>query len=122
MPTPIPVRKDEWSKYDWDEASVAEVHGDDKDTKIFVNMDNRHLLRLLRTGGYQETGITRMQNSFLLYVAFYAWAKHMTDTGTDLPLEGKAYDEYVHRELDRLAQTVTYSISSLSTFDNNGQE
>jgi hypothetical protein len=122
VPTPIPVHRDEWSKYDWDEASVAVVHDDGKDTKIFVNMDNSHLLRLLRTGGYQEIGITRMQNNFLLYVAFYAWAKHMTEAGKDLPLEGKAYDEYVQRELDRVAQTVTYSISSASLFDNNGQE
>ena len=46
----------------------------------------------------------------------------MTEAGKDLPLEGKAYDEYVQRELDRAAQTVTYSISSASLFDNNVRE
>jgi hypothetical protein len=121
-PTPIGVYKDEWAQHSWDESNVAEVDDDGKDTKIFVNMDNRHLQRLLHTGGYQEIGITRMKNNFLLYVAFYAWAKHMTEAGSDAPLDGKAYEEYVRRELDRLAQTVTYSISSASLFDTNGQE
>jgi hypothetical protein len=113
-PTPIPVHKDEWPTYGWDENSVGEVKEDEKGTKIFVNMDNRHLVRLLQTGGYQETGIARMRNNFLLYVAFYAWAKHAAETKRDMPLEGKAYEEYVAREMDRVAQTVTHSISSSS--------
>jgi len=112
VPEPVPVHKDQWTDFDWDETSVSEVNEDEKGTKIFVNMDNRHLVRLLQGGGYQETGVKRMQNAFLLYVAFYSWARHSALLGKDIGLEGKPFEEYQSAELDRVAQTVVQSISA----------
>jgi hypothetical protein len=111
-PLPVPVHKDQWKEFSWDETSVSEVDEDDKGTQIYVNMDNRHLERLLRGGGYQDTGVKRMQNSFLLYVAFYSWARHSALSGQDIGLEGKDFEEYQASELDRVAQTVVHSISA----------
>jgi hypothetical protein len=112
VPDPIPVHKDEWADFDWDETDVSEVKEDEKGTKIFVNMDNRHLIKLLQGGGYQETGVKRMQNAFLLYVAFYSWARHAALVGEEIGLEGKEFEEYQASELDRVAQTVVHSISA----------
>jgi hypothetical protein len=63
---------------------------------------------------YQEAGIKRMRNNYLLYVAFYAWMKHVSESGRDLGLEGKDFEDYKNRELDRVSQTVVHSISSAS--------
>src|SRR5262249_35610258 len=71
-PEPVPVQRAEWSEHGWDEDSVARVHTG-ADPKIFVNVDNVHLDGLLKGGGYQETGLSRMKDNFVLYVAFYAW-------------------------------------------------
>jgi len=112
VPEPIPVFKDEWPNYGWDESSVAEAREDKEGGKIYVNADNRHLERLLRGGGYQEKGITRMRNNFVLYVAFYAWARHSETKGQDGALHGKEFEDYQAAELDRMAQTVIYSIAA----------
>ncbi len=120
VPEPIPVTKDEWPQHDWNEASVAEVLEDDRDTKIFVNIDNRHLEKLLRSASYQEVGLKRMRNNFLLYVAFYAWVRHQSEKNK-ADLEGEAFEEYEARELDRLAQTVVYSISAASRMDDDDE-
>lgn len=117
VPEPIPVRRDEWPEHKWDESSVAKVNDDGKDIEIFVNIDNKHLVRLLETGGYQEVGITRMRNNFLLYVAFYAWAKHSAEQGKENALSGKDFEEYERAELDRAAQTVCHAISSVSRME-----
>ncbi len=122
VPDPIPVYKDEWPKHGWDANSVAGVADDGTDTKIFVNMDNRHLTRLLQSGSYQEVGVKRMRNSFLLYTAFYAWAQHQGEIQTPSKLDGKDFEDYQARELDRVAQTVVHSISSASrTEDEEGE-
>lgn len=112
VPEPVPVNQPDWHIYGWDESSVSEVREDHEGGKIFVNMDNRHLTRLLRSGGYQETGLARMRNNFLLYVAFYAWARHSALRGKELALEGKPFEDYQQAELDRLAQTVVHSIAA----------
>jgi hypothetical protein len=112
VPEPIPVFKDEWHSYGWNEANVAEVREDAEGGKIYVNADNQHLARLLRIGGYQEKGITRMRNNFVLYVAFYAWAQHVSLRGKEVGLEGQAFEEYQAGELDRAAQTVIHSIAA----------
>jgi hypothetical protein len=112
VPEPIPVFRDEWPNFGWDESSVAEVREDKEGGKIYVNADNRHLERLLRAGGYQEKGITRMRNNFVLYVAFYAWARHSEMKGQDSALQGKEFEDYQAAELDRVAQTVIYSIAA----------
>jgi hypothetical protein len=111
-PEPIPVFREEWPQFGWDEGSVAEAREDQEGGKIYVNADNRHLARLLRSGGYQEKGIARMRNSFVLYVAFYTWARHAGTRGRDVGLEGKDFEEYQAAELDRTAQTVIYSIAA----------
>lgn len=56
-PEPIPVFRDEWPQFGWDEVTVAEAREDQEGGKIYVNADNRHLARLLRVGGYQEKGL-----------------------------------------------------------------
>ncbi len=89
VPEPIPVFKDEWPKFGWDESSVAEAREDKEGGKIYVNANNRHLERLLRSGGYQEKGITRMRNNFVLYAAFYSWAAPFRDKGPRWGSTGK---------------------------------
>jgi hypothetical protein len=111
-PEPIPVFRDEWQQFGWDEASVSEAREDLEGGKIYVNADNRHLARLLRGGGYQERGVARMRNNFVLYVAFYSWARHVGMRGRDIGLEGKDFEEYQAAELDRVAQTVIHSIAA----------
>ncbi|HEX2253664.1 MAG TPA: hypothetical protein VHQ65_10390 [Thermoanaerobaculia bacterium] len=109
-PEPVPIRKDQWNALGWNEASVAEVRQDSSGARILVNMDNRHLRRLLEAGGYKEVGHRRMENSFLMYVAFFAWLRH-SRPGT-IELAGQAFEEYTETELDRAAQTVVHSISA----------
>ena len=77
-----------------------------------MNADNQHLDRLLRTGGYQDKGMARMRNSFVLYVAFYAWTRHWEMKGQDIGLHGKDFEDYQIAELDRVAQTVIHSIAA----------
>ena len=117
VPAPIPVTKDEWAEHGWTADSVAEVKDDGNDTKIFVNIDNKHLAKLLASGGYQETGLKRMRNNFLLYVAFYAWMRFISLSGRDLNIEGKDFEDYQASELDRMAQTVVHSISAASRLE-----
>jgi len=121
VPVPIPVHREEWPYHGWDESSVAHVDDDGKDIKIFVNMDNRHLTKLLKSGTYQDVGIARMRNNFLLYVAFYAWVQHMSEKAEGSVLEGKEFEEYQDRELDRVAQTVIHSVSSASRVEDEEQ-
>jgi len=112
VPEPIAVFRDEWPSFGWDDTSVAEAREDHEGGKIYVNADNRHLERLLRGGGYQEKGVTRMRNNFVLYVAFYAWARHSEMRGREVGLSGKDFEDYQSAELDRVAQTVIHSIAS----------
>jgi hypothetical protein len=112
VPEPIPVYQNEWQRFGWDESSVSDVREDKDGAKIYVNADNRHLGRLLRGGGYQEKGVTRMRNNFVLYVAFYAWALHSATRGQELILQGKEFEDYQAAELDRVAQTVIHSIAA----------
>ncbi|MCP3161805.1 hypothetical protein [Myxococcus qinghaiensis] len=122
VPDPIAVFKDQWPEYGWGENSVAEVKDDGKDPKVFVNMNNRHLDNLLERGGYQEIGLKRMRNNFLLYVAFYAWAKYFSEQSQPPPFQGKDFDDYQQKELDRLAQTVVHSISASSRMGEEDEE
>jgi hypothetical protein len=115
VPDPIPIYRESWKELGWDETSVAEVE-EGKSIEIFVNMDNRHIARLLKTGKYQETGIARMRNNYLLYAAFYAWMQHVASANDDVP-EGEDFDEYQQKEMDRVAQTVVHAISAASRMD-----
>jgi len=117
VPDPIPIYHDKWPDFSWNEGSVSEVRDDGKDINIFVNLENRHLAKLLMSQSYQEAGVARMKNNYLLYVAFYSWVKHTTEIGKEVGLEGKEFEEYKQRELDRVAQVVSLSISSASRLD-----
>jgi hypothetical protein len=117
VPEPIPVYQKgdggpSWKDLGWNESSVAEVHADGRDTKIYVNMDGRHIARLLRSAGYQEVGLKRMKNSYLLYAGFYAYAQDVSLRGKKLGIEGKEFEDYVTGELDRVSQTVVHTISA----------
>ncbi len=112
VPEPIPVFQPDWPRFGWDESSVAEAREDKEGGKIYVNADNRHLAKLLRGGGYQEKGIARMRNNFVLYVAFYAWARHAQVSAEYEHLSGREFEDYQNGELDRVAQTVIHSIAA----------
>jgi hypothetical protein len=118
VPDPIPVTKEQWGEMGgWTDATVADVRADKENTKIYVNVDNRHISRLLHSGGYQETGVKRMKNSYLLYVAFYSWMQHLAKTGS--ALDDKEFDEYKERELDRASQLVVHTISAAGRLDDD---
>jgi hypothetical protein len=117
VPEPVPIHQDQWNDFGWNSSSVAQVNDDGKDIKIFVNMDNRHLAKALGLGGYQESGVKRVQNSYLLYVAFYAWLQYIAEAGKDLPLQGKEFEEYRSNEFDRISQTVIHSVSASSRIE-----
>ena len=111
VPDPIPVYKNEWEEFGWTGFNVADVREDHEGAKIYVNADNDHLTKLLKSGRYQEQGITRMRNSFVLYTAFYAWMQHVAIVGKEMALQGQEFEDYQDQERDRLAQTVIHSIS-----------
>jgi hypothetical protein len=115
-PEPVPVHRDEWPNFGWDEKSVADVRADNDNTRIFVNMDNRHIRRLLQSGGYKETGVVRMSTNYLLYVALFAFLRHRATKESSL-LSGAEFDQYVEAELDRAAQTVVHSISAVGRLE-----
>jgi hypothetical protein len=98
------------SQQNWTESTVAEVRAGEKDTQIYVNMDGQHIGKLLRAAGYQQTGLKRMKNNYLLYVGFYAYAQHVAAKRASF--ESKELDEYKQGELDRVAQTVVHAISA----------
>jgi hypothetical protein len=122
VPEPIPVYENEanaitWTDLGWDETAVAEVRDDGVETKILVNMDGRHIRKLLRSAGYQEVGLKRMKNNYLLYTGFYAYAKHMSPAVKALKVSGEDFERYVAAELDCVAQTVVHSISAAGRLD-----
>ena len=120
VPEPIAVHRDQWDALGWNQKSVAEVRVDEDETKIYVNLDNTHIDTLVRAGSYQEQGVKRMQNSYLLYTAFYAWVQHQALAGKDFSLEGKEIDGYKTSELDRVAQTVVHTISAIGRMPEDG--
>jgi hypothetical protein len=111
-PIPVEIHENEWTAFGWDEKSVAEVKDGSDATRIFVNLDNRHIRRLLAAGGYKETGLARMKTSYLLYVALFAYLQNRNARGSQLIASGPDFEEYVASELDRAAQTVVHSISA----------
>src|SRR5450631_2382128 len=61
----------DWQRFDFTDASVAQAEESLDDYSLFVNMDNRHLRRLLTTTDYQAAGAHQVQllsPSRLLYV------------------------------------------------------
>jgi hypothetical protein len=121
VPKPIPVSKEEWATLGWDANDVAEVRQDNKDTEILVNMDNKHIAKLLHGANYQEMGIKRMRNNYLLYVAFYSWAQFTAMKSKDFQIDEAQYEEYLAGEFDRVAQTVVHSISALNRLEDEEQ-
>jgi hypothetical protein len=115
VPDPVPIYRDDWLRLGWNESSVAEVE-EGKSIEILVNMDNKHIVRLLKSGKYQEIGVTRMRNNYLLYTAFYAWMLHTAEQHDALP-DGEAFEKYQQKELDRVAQTVIHAISAASRLE-----
>jgi hypothetical protein len=116
VPEIYEVYAPEWLRFSFDDASVARADESTDDYSIFVNMDNRHLRRLLTTTDYQAAGIARMKSSYLVQVAFYTFLLHEGRTNNaaidDFVLEG-----YQQRELDRVAQTVVTSIAAVERID-----
>lgn len=121
VPIPIPVTQAEWKAHGWNETSVANVQESRTSTEIYVNIDNTHLRKLLNSAGYQQSGLKRMQNSFVLYVGFYAYARYLSMKNMKSVIPAEAQDEYEQRELDRLAQTVIHAISSTGRVDTDDE-
>jgi hypothetical protein len=69
-------------------------------------------VRLLKAGGYKETGVNRMKNNYLLYSAYYAWLQHQALEADDHGLSGQEFEKYVNEELDRASQTVISAIAA----------
>jgi hypothetical protein len=116
-PEPIPIYKDKWPSVGWDEKSVAQVETDDTGVRILVNMDNRHIHKLLSSGGYKEKGLARMKNNYLLYCAYYSWLQHQALSTDDHGLHGEDFENYKEEELDRASQTVINAIAAEGRLD-----
>jgi hypothetical protein len=56
----------DWPRFDFTEAGVAQTEESVDDYSLFVNMNNRHLRRLLTTTDYQAAGIARIKSSYLV--------------------------------------------------------
>jgi hypothetical protein len=112
VPEPHPITKDRWHEFPgWDEKTVSEVREDQTSSVIYVNIDNKHIGKLLNAGGYQQAGLQRMKNNYLLYVGFYSYIQHVSEKKYTA-LDAEQLDRYQRDELDRLAQTVVHAISA----------
>lgn len=116
-PEPVPIYQDKWATLGWDESNVATVESDETGVRILVNMDNRHIRLLLSSGGYKETGLSRMKNNYLLYCAYYAWLQHQALSTNDHGLSGEDFEQYREEEMDRAAQTVINAIAAEGRLD-----
>lgn len=116
VPEPIPVTQEEWPTLGWDETSVAEVVKEPQGYKIFVNMDNRYIAKLLRKGQYQETGISRMKGNYLLYIGLYSWLEY---SQRDRDSSDTSRESNPTAELDRVAQTIVHSIAAEGRLDDD---
>jgi hypothetical protein len=116
VPEIYEVQMAQWPKFGFDAVSVARADESADDYSIFVNMDNRHLRRLLMTIDYQAAGIARMRSTYLVQVAFYTFLLH-EGRHTNPPIEDLSLEAYQLRELDRVAQTVITSIAAVERID-----
>jgi hypothetical protein len=106
----------DWQRFDFTDASVAQAEESLDDYSLFVNMDNRHLRRLLTTTDYQAAGIARIKSSYLVQVAFYTFLLHEGRAG-NAGIDDGLLEGYQQRELDRVAQTVVTSIAAVERID-----
>jgi hypothetical protein len=106
----------DWARFGFSEASVAQAEESVDDYSLFVNMDNRHLRRLLTTTDYQAAGIARVKSSYLVQVAFYTFLLH-EGRAANAGIDDGLLEGYQQRELDRVAQTVVTSIAAVERID-----
>jgi hypothetical protein len=106
----------DWPRFAFTEASVAQAEESVDDYSLFVNMDNRHLRRLLTTTDYQAAGIARIKSSYLVQVAFYTFLLH-EGRARNAGIDDGLLEGYQQRELDRVAQTVVTSIAAVERID-----
>lgn len=118
VPEIFEVHAVDWLRFGFDETSVARADESVDDYSIFVNMDNRHLRRLLLTIDYQAAGIARMKSSFLVQVAFYTFLLHEGRRGNPA-IDDVSLEAYQQRELDRVAQTVVTAIAAVERIDSS---
>jgi hypothetical protein len=118
VPEIFEVHALDWPRFGFDETSVARADESVDDYSIFVNIDNRHLRRLLLTIDYQAAGIARMKSSFLVQVAFYTFLLH-EGRRSNPAIDDVSLETYQQRELDRVAQTVVTSIAAVERIDSS---
>jgi hypothetical protein len=116
LPRIFEIFRERWSEFDFDETSVAHVSESRDDYTIFVNMDNRHIARLLASVPYQEQGIARMRGTYLLQTAFYAFLLH-EQRAFFAGVDATELETYQRLELDRVARTVVTAIASVERID-----
>jgi hypothetical protein len=116
-PEIVEIYETAWADLDWNRESVVRVDIAQDKTTIFVNMDNRHLRRLLESSTYQETGITRMKAGFLLYVAFYGFLQRVATRERYNDLSVEEMETYQRDENDRLAQTIVSALGAAERTD-----
>ncbi len=116
VPDIVQVFRSQWESHGFDETSVAEANESRDDYTIFVNMDNLHLVRLIASVDYQETGLARMRSSFLVQTAFYAFL--LNEARKSFPaLDETGLEAYQLGELDRVARTIVSSIASVERIE-----
>ncbi|MBC5821303.1 MAG: hypothetical protein GIX01_04870, partial [Candidatus Eremiobacteraeota bacterium] len=116
LPQVYEVYRSGWERLGFDETSVSSVTESRDDYSIWINMENRHLHRLLSSVDYQEHGLVRMRASYLVQVAFYAFLMHDASPNF-VQIDGAELDAYQRAELDRVARTVITSIASVERID-----
>ncbi len=116
VPNIYEVYASDWPRHEFTDASVGRAYESADDYSIAVNMDNRHVRRLLTTVDYQAAGIARVRSSYLVQTAFYLFLQH-EGRRHDPPIDDDALEAYQQRELDRVAQIVVTSIAAVERID-----
>jgi hypothetical protein len=116
VPNIYEVYSADWLRHEFTDASVGRAYESTDDYSIAVNMDNRHVRRLLTTIDYQAAGITRVRSSYLVQTAFYLFLQH-EGRRHDPAIDDAALEAYQQRELDRVAQTIVSSIAAVERID-----
>ena len=116
MPNIYEVYSADWPRHEFTDASVGRAYESADDYSIAVNMDNRHVRRLLTTIDYQAAGIARVRSSYLVQTAFYLFLQH-EGRRHDAAIDDVALEAYQQRELDRVAQTIVTSIAAVERID-----
>ncbi|MBI2133628.1 hypothetical protein HYU11_03015 [Candidatus Woesearchaeota archaeon] len=103
-----------YSQFGWNEMTVAEVKEGSK-TTIYVNMSNIYFRSMLKEGRYSEQRSNRIQNQYLLHIAYHSFIQHLGFKENSLNLTEDAEEKIKRAELDRAARTVCSTMMGFVT-------